>query len=291
MGEGSDGSDAAIVFDSDRGGTTEIFTVAGDGSKPKQISDAAAGVFSRLPDWSPDCSKIAFQSNRGDPENRDIYVMATNGSDVHRLTTHGASDESPAWSPDGSEIAFASEQGYGGAVWIVGVDGNGLRRLTPGPAPAFQPAWSPDGKKIAFISRSEENWDLFVIRADGSQIQNLANTPDRHEGGPAWSPDGGEILFDALKEGHWEIYVMGADGTNERQLTDNTAMDARPAWSPDGKEIVFHSTRDFGADGDTEDYSAVEIYVMRVDGTGMRRLTDNGFFDAHPDWCSFVPGP
>ena len=98
------------------------------------------------------------------------------------------------------------------------------------------------------------------------------------------------MLFDALENGHWEIYVMGADGTNERQLTDNAAMDARPAWSPGGMEIVFHSTRDFGSDGDSVVYSEVELYVMRADGSEVRRLTDNEFFDANPDWCTVEPG-
>jgi len=280
-----------IVFDSDRAGTPEVFSVDNGGSVPRRITLSSKGVMNRLPDWSPDCSMIAYQSNSSDVTNRDIFVMAADGSGIRRLTTHIASDESPAWSPDGSEIAFASDRGDGEAIWVVGVDGNGLRRLTSGPAPAFQPDWSPDGSMIAFVSRSEGDWDLFVIRTDGSEVQNLTNTPDRHEGGPAWSPDGREILFDALRDGHWEIYVMGADRTSERQLTRNRAMDARPAWSADGSEIVFHSTRDFGSDGDSVDYSQVELYVMRADGTEVRRLTDNDFFDAHPDWCSVEPVP
>jgi Tol biopolymer transport system component len=281
---------AAIIFDSNRMGTTEIFLIRDHGSAPTRITSPSPRVFSRLPDWSPDCSMVAFQSNRADEDNPDIFVMTADGSRVRRITTHRASDESPAWSPDGSQIAFASDRGDGEAVWIVNADGDGLRRLTSGLAQAFQPAWSPDGKMVAFIGGFEENWDLFVIRSDGSELRNLTNTPKRHEGGPAWSPDGREVLFDALENGHWEIYVMGADGTNERQLTDNAAMDARPAWSPGGMEIVFHSTRDFGSDGDSVVYSEVELYVMRADGSEVRRLTDNEFFDAHPDWCTVEPG-
>jgi TolB protein len=68
-------------------------------------------------------------------------------------------------------------------------------------------------------------------------------------------------------------------------------MDARPAWSADGSEIVFHSTRDYGSDGENVDYSQVELYVMRADGSDVRRLTRNEFFDAHPDWCLDMPNP
>ena len=79
---------------------------------------------------------------------------------------------------------------------------------------------------------------------------------------------------------------MHADGSNERQVTRNSAMDARPAWSTDGSEFVFHSTRAFGSDGDIENWNEVELYVMEADGTNIRRLTNNEHFDAHPDWCS-----
>jgi Tol biopolymer transport system component len=255
-----------IVFDSDRSGTTEVFTIDKLGTMAHMVTSPSGDDF-------------------------NIYVMAANGSNVRRLTNHPAPDDSPAWSPDGSGIAYVSDRDDGEALWIVGVDGKGLRRLTPERVRAFSPAWSPDGERIAFISGDDDNWDLFVIRSDGSDAQNLTNTSDRHEGGPAWSPDGREILFDALKDGHWEIYVMKADGTGERQLTRNRAMDARPSWSPDGSEIVFHSTRDFGSDGDSVVYSEVELYVMRADGTSVRRLTDNTSIDAHPDWCPAAPDP
>jgi len=291
LGETPLGNRAAIIFDSDRTGTTEIFIIESEGLVPTSVTSASPQVFNRLPDWSPDCAMVAFQSNRADEDNRDIYVAASDGSGVRRITTHIASDESPAWSPDGSEIAFASDRGDGEAIWIVDSDGNTVRRLTTGSPQSFQPAWSPDGKTIAFVSGSEENWDLFVIRTDGSEIRNLTNTPNRHEGGPAWSPNGRRILFDALEGGQWEIYVMAADGSDERQLTRNGAMDARPAWSADGSEIVFHSTRDFGSDGDNVDYSQVELYVMRADGSDVHRLTQNEYFDAHPDWCLDMANP
>jgi Tol biopolymer transport system component len=285
------GDRAANIFDSDRTGTTEIFIIGSEGLGPTRVTSASPQVFNRLPDWSPDCSMIAFQSNCADEDNRDIYVMTADGSGARRITTHPASDESPAWSPDGSQIAFASDREQGEAVWVIGVDGLDLRRLTFGTGPAFQPSWSPDGRYIAFVSGSESNWDLYVSRADGSEVRNLTNTPDRHEGGTAWSPDGRKILFDGLEDGHWEIYLMAADGSDERQLTRNRAMDARPAWSADGSEIVFHSTRDFGSDGENVDYSQVELYVMGADGSDVRRLTRNEDFDAHPDWCLEIPGP
>ncbi|HET8976662.1 MAG TPA: hypothetical protein VFN87_00800 [Solirubrobacteraceae bacterium] len=86
----------------------------------------------------------------------------------------------------------------------------------------------------------------------------------------------------------FEIYSMRADGTGTRQLTNNTAIppstesggsgasaptpidDRSPAVSPDGKEIAFVSNRP-AADGKTD----TEIYVMNIDGTDVRQITNN----------------
>ncbi len=56
---------------------------------------------------------------------------------------------------------------------------------------------------------------------------------------------------------------MDVDGKNQRRLTRNPASDAFPAWSPDGKRIAFLSDRS----------GPTEVYVMRADGTHVRRLT------------------
>jgi Tol biopolymer transport system component len=58
------------------------------------------------------------------------------------------------------------------------------------------------------------------------------------------------------------------------QLTRGPASDLHPAWSPDGTRIAFVSDRD----GDWE------IYVINVDGTGIRQLTFNDDWDSYPDW-------
>jgi TolB protein len=49
------------------------------------------------PTWSPDGSKIAFDSERNGKS--EIYVMNPDGTGVIRLTTNAAEDFSPAWTP------------------------------------------------------------------------------------------------------------------------------------------------------------------------------------------------
>ena len=56
------------------------------------------------PAWSPDGSKIAFQSNRDG--NWEIYTMNADGSNQTNISNNDFDDGSPSWSPDGSKIAF-----------------------------------------------------------------------------------------------------------------------------------------------------------------------------------------
>jgi Tol biopolymer transport system component len=94
------------------------------------------------------------------------------------------------------------------------------------------------------------------------------------------------IAFASSRDGDFEIYTMRPDGTGVRQLTENEETgeaerrDEGPKWSPDGHWIAFTSGRDHGRGG-VEIY---ELYVMRADGTGERRLTDNDVADLLVGW-------
>ena len=76
---------------------------------------------------------------------------------------------------------------------------------------------------------------------------------------------------------------MNADGTNVRQLTSNADFDSAPSWSPDGKRILFErapaGTFTPGTEAQEKD-----IYVMRADGTHVRRLTDSPGLDEGPEF-------
>ncbi len=126
---------------------------------------------------------------------------------------------------------------------------------------------------VVFQSNRVGGSKLFVARLDGSELRQLTSGPGE-DVTPVWSPDGSQVMFASTRGGDEDVWIVRRDGQELRNLTNHPAGDSHPSWSPDGRRVVFCSTR---GDGENDD-----IYVVNVDGTGLRRLTDNG-----PDWDTF----
>ncbi len=97
-----------------------------------------------------------------------IYVMNSDGSNVHAVTSGRALDTTPAFSPDGSQIAFASSRTGNGDIYVMNADGSGLRRLTTSPAIELDPSWSPDGRRVRLRSPASNSTRPGRLTAAGS---------------------------------------------------------------------------------------------------------------------------
>jgi len=127
-----------IVFNSDRGGSPELYVMNADGSGVHRIS-FGAGRYT-APVWSPDGKLIAFVKQEG--EQFSIGVMAPDGSGERILTTSYFADE-PTWAPNSRVIMFERKLADGASrLWTVDVTGH-IERQEPYPASGSDPAWSP----------------------------------------------------------------------------------------------------------------------------------------------------
>jgi Tol biopolymer transport system component len=260
-----------LLFQSDRDGNSEIYSMNADGSGVVRLTNDPA--YDAEPTWSPDGAKIAFASSRAGVS--EIYTMTFDGSGVAALSD---SSTSPAWSPDGRRLAGVrgtrrcSPGGCGTwfiRVFVMNADGSGRVLLTNGTTPA----WAPDGR-LAFAYGG----DIYAMNADGTALTGLTNDAAYSDVAPAWSPDGTKIAFVRFSATATEVWTMNADGSGAVQLTHDQVLvgvlGGRPAWSPDGSKLAYASTRDGNWD----------IYVMNADGTGVTRLTDNPASDMWPAW-------
>ena len=119
------------------------------------------------PSWSPDGSKIAFESGN------QIYIMNSDGTNQVCISNNSFNDGKPSWSPDGSKIAFHSNRFdhiSSHYIMVMNVDGSNQTKITNG----YRPSWSPDGSKIVFQKSDGPIFDhIYRVNSDGSNIIKL----------------------------------------------------------------------------------------------------------------------
>lgn len=253
-----------------------LYALRADGSDEGLIAE-------RMRDFvfAPDGQNFAFVRNildeSGGAASAEIFVgNLADPNAANPITQTGALDtSSPTFSPDGQYIIFSSSgPATAPDLWVVGVDGSGLQRITTTDFAELEPAWSPLGDMIVYSAEfaGDGTTELFFLSVTGtgepigSAMQ--VTDADRSSYSPAWSPDGSMVVFASDRRGDGDIFTMDAAGSNELLVTidDGGAEDHSPAFSPDGRWIVFISNR--------EDAS-FQTYVMRDDGTELRRITSS----------------
>ena len=243
-------------------------------------------VANRLPDWAPGGGELVFVS-QDTTGLGNLFAIRIDGTGLRQLTSDTAYYDNPAWSPNGDWIAV--ERGDASGVWelhLVSADGAEAVKVAE---KVYHPAWSPDGDRLVVVAESQEAYIGVIMQLDGTVervVVDLAVKPGEGLGSIKWSPDESRLAFDAVRGTNFDLYVVGVDGSNLRRLTTSPAVDARPEWSPTGDWLVFNTTRDFGSVGGIERWEEFELYMMELETGKLVRLTENEWFDAHPDWCT-----
>lgn len=260
-----------------------IWTMDPDGTDTRLVAGSDEFRCTYMPRWSPDGTRIAFTSTRGQV-GFAIYVIDADGGSFRNVSypLEETGQNFPAgWSPDG-RIVFHYWGPDGIRTWITKPDGTERMQFFD-LAGDHSPAWSPDGSRIVFLSERDGAARLSVMNADGTNVRKLSDLPGEDEldrrsiwenDHSPWSPDGGRIVFRNIDGATSRLYVVNADGTGLQPITEPW-LDVRfNGWSPDGDRIAFTGMTAANSD----------VYIVRPDGSDLRNLTASGWHDGYALW-------
>lgn len=271
----------SIVFTSDRGGQSDLWTMRPDGSDQVRLTDDK--VEDVFPTWSPDGRKIAWTRGGASDAGSELWIMNADGTGRRRITVNAFADAGASFSADGTRLAFRSIRNGNIDVYSISVDGTGERRLTDDPGPDRIADWSPDGTRISFTSDRSGACAVYTMRPDGTDIHRLTANPAR-AGVAAWSPDGRRLIFsdNFCADTESDLFTMGADGGGIVQVTDTPVNEISKSWSPGGDEVVV----DFATvTPSSSTLHKGDIAVIKVaDGATTNLTATPAINEEHPEW-------
>ncbi|HEV2672217.1 MAG TPA: hypothetical protein VGU74_14070 [Gemmatimonadales bacterium] len=258
--------------------------------------------------------QLIFQRQEADTGCDQQYIMKTDGSGLHRVSSGKGRTTCGYFFDRDQRIFYASTEHAGAAcpprpdyskgyvwalydydIYVADAAGQGARRLTNNPQYDAEGTLSPDGKTIVFTSLRNGDLDIYTMRIDGTHLTRLTHTLG-YDGGPFFSPDGKQIVYRAwhpqtavdsadyrtliaqnlVRPVRMEIWVMDADGSHQRQVTNLGGASFAPYFHPDGRRIIFASNYKNPRSRN------FDLYLIDLDGTGLEQITTSSEFDAFP---------
>ncbi len=255
-------------------------------SVPREPSDEPGGSYSELyvisvetgtirpfitgkfnvssPRWSPDSSKIAFLTERGEKPSTQVWIIPADGGEAFQATKAETSVLDFRWHPAGAKIAYVAT------------------------TPPTKREKDLEKKAYGFIFYEDnlKHRNLYLAEVSGEkQSQQLT------DGVTIWSfefsPDGGTIAAAASPKNlvdqsymFQRIHLFDLETKKLTRLTDNPGKLGNFAFSPDGKKLVYT------AGLERKDHAVSQVFVVPVGGGSAKNLTPANF-RGHVSWADW----
>lgn len=288
---------AALVV----GSTLMVAALWGCASRAASPSTTVApsdpdGIVATPPDGRIAFARTIFDPATNSPTDGDLWSVATDGSDLVRLTDQPGIELFPAWSPDAERLAFVRlDDRDAGDLWVIDADPTAadrhLTQLTDGPGIEGAPAWSPDGRWIAYVADWQNAPRIWILPSVGTgEARQLTDG-----NWPSWTPDGSRLLITTAADfDEAELAYVGIDGGTPEVLPIQLPNASEGAVGPSGA-IAFVSSETDYANSDPTTWNE-DIYTTGPDGVrGPVRVTNTPENDHWPpswaptgDWLAYT---
>ena len=240
------------------------------------LVDVASGETRRLtagtgsdgaPAWSPDGSRLAFVSKRGEDEAAALYVIPLAGGEAEKLVELPWGVAAPAWLPDGKGIVFATQVIPALAGSFAKADLAAMKKEAKRRKDSKMTAYASEYRQYRFFDRNlTDNLANRLLKIDvaSKALTDLMPKQDR-----LFAPSG-EVRFDIAPDGRHVALVMNStpppyaeqpnsdvllvptDGSGSvvNLTAGNPYGDDNPRFSPDGRSVLY--TRVAGANSQGE---------------------------------------
>jgi TolB protein len=211
-------------------------------------------------------SKLLFVA--GDKRHRDLYVADLDGSGASKITSHRKIMVSPSVSPDGKYIAFTSYKEGRPNLYVTDLQKNTEVYVNREDGMKIGANWT-NGKTLVYSHTSGKFSTIYSLNVETKERKVLLKK-DGILASPSMSPDGSAMIFVSDMHGGPQIFVMNLASGETKRLTYFGNYNTSPVFSPKGDLIAFVAKTG----------GAIEVCVMKPDGSNARVLTEGGVNDS-----------